>query len=131
MGMTSTSTTNGSPIDGYSLQTRKVGELDWTYWDLSGNTGTATTITTLEPDTSYEVNVRAHSNDKVSSSSDPTTARTKPFNRSLTHLFPRGSPTRLTFEGPIAGDPDGTGATYVFTFARSDTEESLTPADAH
>lgn len=122
--------TNGIPIDGYSLQVRKVGDLNWTYWNLSGNTDTSATITTLEPNTNYQVDLRAHSNKQGSPFSDPTTAKTSPFNRSLAHLFPRGSPTKLTFEGPIAGDPDGTGATYAFTFARPDTEESLTPAEA-
>ena len=68
--------TNGRPIDGYSLQTRKDGEQNWTYWNLGRNTATTTTITTLEPNTTYEVNLRAHAENEASYSSEPTTATT-------------------------------------------------------
>ena len=119
--------TNGLPIDGYSLQTRKDGELNWTYWNLGRNTTTAATITTLEPDTTYEVDLKAHSGGLGSELSPPTIAKTEAFNPSIYHLFPNGSPTKLSFDGPIAGDPDGTGATYVFTFAKQGDTQGVGP----
>ena len=119
--------TNGLPIDGYSLQTRKDGELNWTYWNLEGNTATSATITTLEPDTTYEVDLKAHSGGLGSELSPPTIAKTEAFNPSIYHLFPNGSPTKLPFDGPIAGDPDGTGATYVFTFAKQGGTQRVGP----
>ena len=119
--------TNGIPIDGYSLQTRKEGELNWTYWNLGRNTATSATITTLEPDTTYEVDLKAHSGNQGSDLSEPTNAKTEAFNPSIYHLFPNGSPTKLYFDGPVAGDPDGTGATYVFTFAKQGGTQGVQP----
>ena len=124
--------TNGIPIDGYSLQTRKVGDSIWTYWNLEGNTETSATITTLEPDTNYQVDLKAHSGVYSSSLSERTTAKTAAFNPpSISILLPSASQTKLTFDGPIAGDPDGTGATYVFKFKKAGEAENLTPAQVY
>ena len=119
---------NGLEITGYSLRFRKQNTLSWIYWYENKDTGTTDTITTLEPNTTYQVQVRAHRSNVGSEWSQTATAKTDQYNATISHLFPRGNPTKLEFSGPIAGDPDGTGATYGFTFARPGQEESLTPA---
>ena len=123
--------TNGIPIDGYALQTAKKVIGPWTYWNLGGNTDTTATITTLEPNTNYQVNLRAHINNAGGHWSKPTPAKTDAFNPAISILLPTARQTKLTFDGPIAGDPDGTGATYVFKFKKPGETESLTPAEVH
>lgn len=48
----------GSPITGYAVQYRRIGDSAWRDWPLQG-TGTSTRITGLEPGVDYEFHVRA------------------------------------------------------------------------
>ena len=106
--------TNGSPITGYGIQFKPEDDSIWTYWNNKTNKGTSDTITTLKLDTTYQVQVRAHSAAGESSWSSEQTATTESFNASLSHLFPTGTPTKMNFDAPLAGDPGGGGASHVF-----------------
>ena len=119
-----------TPITGYGLRFRVEGETNWISWANPSNTGTSDTITTLTPDTEYEVEVRTISARGVGEWSEPTTATTETFNTALSLLFPNGTSASMEFDGPLAGNPGGGSATHTFTFARPGHDEALTPAEA-
>ena len=122
---------NGVNITGYGLFFRQDGSNSWTYWyDQSNKLATTGTITTLEPSTLYQVQVRAHTGNFGGEPSDSGTATTHSFNPSIYQLFPTGDPAKLEFNGPIAGNADGTGASHAFKFNRTGVTQSLNSAEA-
>ena len=123
---------NGLTITGYSIQFRKKDEdLNWTYWFDNGNlAGTNDTITTLKPETEYEVEVRVHAGNVGSQWSEAGIGTTSPFEASIALLFPNGDAAKLEFMRQIAGDADGNGASHAFRFQKPGETETLTPAQA-
>ena len=119
-----------TPITGYGLRFRVEGETNWISWANPSNTGTSDTITTLKPNTNYQVEVSTISARGVGEWSEPTTATTEAFNTALSLLFPNGTSASMEFDGPLAGNPGSGSATHTFTFARPGKDEALTPAEA-
>ena len=120
--------THGSTITGYAIRLKPDESETWTTWN-EAITGTTETVTTLQPDTTYSVQVRTNSSNGESEWSESASATTDSFTDEVAHLFPKGVATKLQFNTAIAGDPDGSGGTYTFTFAHPDQNEKLTPAD--
>ena len=129
---------NGLTITGYSIQFRKATESSWTYWynnasDLSDTSQQNDTITTLKPDTLYEVQVRVHASNVGSPWSETGSETTDSFTASISQLFPNGDPAKLEFSGLIAGNAgstDSTDARHVFKFKKQGETGRLTPAEA-
>ena len=65
-------------ISGYDLRYRKSGAPDWTDHAFTG-TGTRTTLRGLDPDTAYEVQVRASNAEGAGGWSDPGAGATRPY----------------------------------------------------
>ena len=129
---------NGLTITGYSLQFRKATESSWTYWYnnasvLSVESQQNDTITTLKPDTQYQVQVRVHASNVGSPWSQTGSATTDSFTASISQLFPNGDPAKLEFSGLIAGNAgstDSTDANHVFKFKKQGETGRLTPEEA-
>ena len=69
-------------ISGYDLRYRKSGAPDWTDHAFTG-TGTRTTLRGLDPDTAYEVQVRASNAEGAGGWSDPGAGATRPYTGTL------------------------------------------------
>ena len=117
-------------ITGYDLQYRRQGTSDeWSPWSHSG-TGTSATITGLNEDTLYQVQVMARNNDGPSPWSAPGSGRTLAQGNSAPTFDDGASTTRSFDENTAAGEDIGTPVAATDTDSGDTLAYNLEGADA-